>query len=36
MVLSLFDDGFQVETISKHTKMNTDDVLDILRENGRV
>jgi predicted transposase/invertase (TIGR01784 family) len=36
MVLSLFDDGFQLDIIAKHTKISTDDVLDILRENGRV
>jgi len=36
MVLSLFDDGFQVEIISKHTKINTDEVLDILRDHNRI
>jgi predicted transposase/invertase (TIGR01784 family) len=36
MVLSLFDDGFHVEIISKHTKLSTDEVLDILRKNDRI
>jgi predicted transposase/invertase (TIGR01784 family) len=36
MVLSLFDDGFQLEKIASLTKISTDEVLDILRENGRV
>jgi len=36
IVFSLFDSGFQVETIAKHSKISTDDVLEILRENGRV
>lgn len=36
MVLSLFDDGFQLDIIAKHTKLSNDEVLDILRDNGRV
>lgn len=36
MVLSLFDNGFQIETIANLTKIHTDEVLDILRDNSRV
>lgn len=36
VVLSLFDDGFQVETITKHAKLSTDEILDILRIHGRI
>jgi len=36
IVLSLFDDGFQPDIIAKYTEISTDEVLDILRENGRV
>jgi len=36
MVLSLYDDGFEIETITKHAKLSTDDVLKILRDHGRI
>lgn len=36
MVLSLFDDGFEVEKISDLAKISTDEVLDILRDHNRI
>ena len=36
MVLSLFDDEFQIERIAKYTNISTDEVLEILRENSRI
>lgn len=36
MVLSLFDNGFEVENISNLAKISTDEVLDILRNHSRI
>jgi flagellar biosynthesis/type III secretory pathway protein FliH len=36
MVLSLFDDGYKVDKISNLAKISTDEVLDILRDHGRI
>ena len=36
MVLSLFDNGFEVENISNLAKISTDEVLDILRNHNRI